>query len=90
MSELKPRAPVRRFDVFAKYNRLQARKEGESAAQAKSYGLWLAKVVAAQKFGRLSKPTGEKKGEEKAKAEKKEIKKKIIYTTVPALIFSSR
>jgi hypothetical protein len=73
MAEEKPRAPVRRFDVFAEYNRLKALKEGQSAAQAKSYGLWVAKVVAAQKFGRLPKPTGEKKeGEQKqAKPEKK-------------------
>lgn len=75
MAELKPNAPIRRFDVFAEYNRLEAMKKGESAAQAKGYGLWLAKVVAAQKFGRLKKPTGEKKeGEEKEK--KKERKKK--------------
>lgn len=70
MPDLKPRAPIRRFDVFAEYNRLKAMKEGESAAQAKGYGIWLAKVVAAQKFGRLPKPTGEKaegKGEEKEK-----------------------
>lgn len=75
MAELKPNAPVRRFDVFAEYNRLKAMKEGESAAQAKGYGLWLAKVVAAQKFGRLAKPTGEKK-EEKEKEKKKGRKKK--------------
>lgn len=72
MAELKPRAPVRRFDVFAEYNRLKARKEGESAAQAKGYGLWVAKVVAAQKFGRMPRPTGEKKeGEEKKPAPRK-------------------
>ena len=66
MAEMKPKATVRRFDVFAEYNRLKARKEGESAAQAKGYGLWVAKVVAAQKFGRMPKPTGEhKEGEEK-------------------------
>ncbi|HZQ05760.1 MAG TPA: hypothetical protein VFD70_04220 [Anaerolineae bacterium] len=60
MADLKPKATVRRFDVFAEYNRLKAMKEGESAAQAKGYGLWVAKVVAAQKFGRMPKPTGEK------------------------------
>src|SRR5438045_3800437 len=70
MADLKPKATVRRFDVFAEYNRLKAMKEGESAAQAKGYGLWLAKVVAAQKFGRMPKPTGEKK-EEKEKKERK-------------------
>src|SRR5262245_56354446 len=72
MSELKPKAPVRRFDVFAEYNRLKAMKEGESAAQAKGEGLWLAKVVAEEKFRRMKKPEGEKKeGEEKKKERKK-------------------
>lgn len=64
----KPRATVRRFDVFAEYNRLKAQKEDKlSAAKAKGYGLWLAKVVAARKFGRLPEP--------KDKGEKKEGKK---------------
>lgn len=75
MAELKPKATVRRFDVFAEYNRLKAMKEGESAAQAKGYGLWLAKVVAAQKFGRMPKPSGEKQ-EGKEKEEKKPRKTK--------------
>ncbi len=70
MEELKPRAPVRRFDVFAEYNRLKAMKEGEKAAQAKGYGLWIAKVVAAQKFGRMPKPTGEKKEGKEGEAKK--------------------
>lgn len=71
MADLKPKATVRRFDVFAEYNRLKAMKEGESAAQAKGYGLWLAKVVAAQKFGRMPKPTGEKKEEKEEKKKRK-------------------
>lgn len=77
MSNLYPNAPIRRFDVFAEYNRLKARKEGQSAAQAKGYGLWVAKVVAAQKFGRLPKP-GSKEAEKKKeqREEKKERKKK--------------
>ena len=29
MADLKPKAPVRRFDVFAEYNRLDAMKKGE-------------------------------------------------------------
>ena len=45
-SELKPRLPVRRFDVFAEYNRLRALKKGLDDAHAKGYGLWVAKVVA--------------------------------------------
>src|ERR1700737_893202 len=53
----KPHAPVRRFDVFAEYNRVKAQKKDRlSAAKAKGYGLWLAKVVAARKFGRVSEP----------------------------------
>jgi hypothetical protein len=71
MADLKPNAPIRRFDVFAEYNRLKARQEGQSAAQAKGYGLWVAKVVAAQKFGRLPKPTGARKAELEAIAKKK-------------------
>lgn len=43
---MKPRLPIRRFDVFAEYNRLKALKKGEDDAHAKGYGLWVAKVVA--------------------------------------------
>ncbi len=75
MPELKPRAPIRRFDVFAEYNRLKAiQEEGLTKSKAKGYGLWVAKVVAAQKFGRMPKPEREKKKEtpeEKAAREKK-------------------
>src|ERR687886_1807490 len=68
MTEPKPRAAIRRFDVFAEYKRIEAMEEKHlSAAKAKGYGLWVAKVVAAQKFGRLPKATekGEKQKEEK-------------------------
>lgn len=75
MSDLKPNAPVRRFDVFAEYSRLKAMKEGESAAQAKGYGIWLAKVVAAKKFGKLEGRPKEK-GTEKEEKKKPERKKK--------------
>jgi len=48
---LKPRAPIRRFDVFAEWNRIRALKEyGFSEDDAKAYGLAVAKVVAARKF----------------------------------------
>jgi hypothetical protein len=47
-----PRMQIRRFDVFAEYNRLQAEEKGQDADAAKGYGLWLAKVVAARKFSR--------------------------------------
>jgi hypothetical protein len=76
MTKLKPKARIRRFDVFAEYNRLRAIKDEHlSAAKAKGYGLWVAKVVAAQKFGRLPKPTAEKmktKSPEERKKEKQE------------------
>jgi hypothetical protein len=76
MIQQKPKAPIRRFDVFAEYNRLRAIKEEHlTAAKAKGYGLWVAKVVAAQKFGRLPKPALEKrkvKTPEEIKKEKSE------------------
>ncbi len=69
MPELDPRAPIRRFDVFAEYNRIKAMKEKKlGIAKAKGYGLWVAKVVAAQKFGRMPRPKpGEKETKEKEK-----------------------
>lgn len=65
----KPKAPVRRFDVFAEYNRQQAIKEGTPVAQAKGYGLWLAKIVAARRSMPSPKPA-EDKGEEKKEKRK--------------------
>ncbi len=52
---VKPQAPIRRFDVFAEYNRQRAIKQGMRADQAKGYGLWLAKVVAARRYGKSTK-----------------------------------
>ncbi len=69
----KPLAPIRRFDVFAEFNRLRGLKEeGLAPNKAKGYGLWLAKVVAAQKFGRMPRPSAKKKG----KAIKREFDKR--------------
>jgi hypothetical protein len=53
--QVKPDKPIRRFDVFAEYRRLDAMDDGMKADQARGYGLWVAKVVAARKFGRLKK-----------------------------------
>ena len=65
MASIRPHAPVRRFDVFAEYTRIKAmREDGMAADKAKGQGIWLAKVIAAQKFGRLSRPSGSK-GEKK-------------------------
>lgn len=47
----RPKQPIRRFDVFAEYQKLQALREGRSLAEAKGYGLWLAKVVAGRRYG---------------------------------------
>jgi hypothetical protein len=63
----KPKAQIRRFDVFAEYSRQEALKDGLPADEAKGYGLWLAKVVAARRF-RGGKPPPERpaaEGEEK-------------------------
>jgi hypothetical protein len=50
----KPQAAIRRFDIFAEYNRQEAmQKKGMRAAEAKGYGLWLAKLVASRR-GRKS------------------------------------
>ncbi len=81
MADIKPKAPVRRFDVFAEYNRIKAIQEDKmTQAKAKGYGLWVAKVVAAQKFGRLPRPTREEREKAKAKTpEEKEKEKKAWH-----------
>lgn len=43
---LYPRLPIRRFDVFAEYNRQEALAKGMPEDEAAGYGLWVAKVVA--------------------------------------------
>jgi len=49
---LAPAAMIRRFDVFAEYNRIKNEQKGMPSDQAKGYALWLAKVIAARKFAR--------------------------------------
>ena len=46
---MKPKATVRRFDVFAEYSKLEALKEGRPLDEAKGHGIWLAKVVASRR-----------------------------------------
>lgn len=54
----RPQAAIRRFDIFAEYNRQDAlQKKGMKAAEAKGYGLWLAKVVASRR-GRKAEDGG--------------------------------
>lgn len=46
-----PKAEIRRFDIFAEWNRLKARRRLRlPEAAARAYGLAVAKVVAARKF----------------------------------------
>ena len=46
-----PRREIRRFDIFAEWNRLKASQQLHlPAAEARAYGLAVAKVVAARKF----------------------------------------
>jgi hypothetical protein len=49
--ELRPRQPVRRFDVFAETKRLEALAHGEPEDVAKGYGIRIAKIVASRRFG---------------------------------------
>jgi hypothetical protein len=51
MTDLKPKAPIRRFDIFADYNRIKNEVSGLPEATAKGDAIWLAKVVAGRRFG---------------------------------------
>jgi hypothetical protein len=73
---MNPRMPVRRFDVFAEYNRQQAIKDGMLEDEAEGYGLWVAKVVAARRYGggpppKPRKQEGGSKEDEQAATEKR-------------------
>jgi hypothetical protein len=56
-----PRQPIRRFDVFAEYSRQERLNKGYPEDEAKGYGVWLAKVVAARRFGAKSDTADRKK-----------------------------
>src|SRR5215207_4684979 len=58
--DLHPRQAIRRFDVFAEYTRQERREKGYPEDQAKGYAIWLAKVVAARRFGQQSSADGKK------------------------------
>src|SRR5579883_1724991 len=53
-AEPRPLAPIRRFDVFAEYKRLEALQRGKPPDEAAGYGIWVAKVVAGRRFGRAA------------------------------------
>jgi hypothetical protein len=56
-----PQQAIRRFDVFAEYSRQEREEKGYPADEAKGYGVWLAKVVAARRFGTKSESSGKAK-----------------------------
>lgn len=51
-----PHKPIRRFDVFAEYTRLERLGKDYPEDESKGYGIWLAKVVASRQ--RRSKDDG--------------------------------
>ena len=55
-----PANTIRRFDVFAEYSRQVRLDKGYAEDEAKGYGIWLAKVVAARLFGAGSAQSGSK------------------------------
>jgi hypothetical protein len=67
----KPANRIRRFDVFAEYRKQEKQDDGMPADQAKGYGLWVAKVVAARKFGRLKDRDEPSETERKARRRRK-------------------
>jgi hypothetical protein len=48
---MNPKAPIRRFDVFAEYTKQKAMQDGMPEDEAEGYGLWVAKVVASRRYG---------------------------------------
>ncbi|HWE62397.1 MAG TPA: hypothetical protein VHB98_11855 [Chloroflexota bacterium] len=75
MADRKPRLPIRRFDVFADYNRVKHEAAGMPEARAKGDAIWLAKVVAGRRGGSASHtapPEGEQTGERARKEAREE------------------
>jgi hypothetical protein len=66
---MKPRFPIRRFDVFADYNRVKNEADGMAEDIAKGRGVWVAKVVAGRRYGSAPPPP---KSDEEWKRSKKE------------------
>ncbi len=65
--ELKPERPIRRFDVFAEYRKQDEQRKGMPEDEAMGYGLWVAKVVAARRFGGGTLKERHEKGKERGK-----------------------
>jgi len=69
-----PLHAIRRFDVFAEFTRQERRDDGYPADEAKGYGIWLAKVVAARRFGKTSDAGDHDRQQAHRKASEKEPK----------------
>ena len=69
---IKPKAPIRRFDVFAEYNRQKALAKGQPSDEAAGYGLWVAKIVAARKFRRERSGDAEDKNKGERRQDERE------------------
>ena len=69
---MKPKNAIRRFDVFAEYQRLKALEKDQMPSDvAKGYGISLAKVVAARRF-RRTREADDRAGEGKKRASSSE------------------
>ena len=76
-NDASPHQPIRRFDVFAEYTRQERREKGFPEDEAKGYGIWLAKVVAARRFGQKSSSDGKKPSKKDAHEEEHEEEPKF-------------
>jgi hypothetical protein len=70
---MKPRFAIRRFDVFAEYNRVKNEASGMPQDQAKGRAIWVAKVVAGRRGGGAapSEPS-ERRGERRIPEEEED------------------
>jgi hypothetical protein len=88
MADSLPNMAIRRFDVFAEYTRQERLSKGYPEDEAKGYGIWLAKVVAARRFGKSgdsksttpkSKSSGETAAEPKFRSVGDELQTDEIF-----------
>ena len=82
MAELKPRFPIRRFDVFADYNRVKNEASGMPQDQAKGRAVWIAKVVAGRRGGGAVAAEPSRKPEERRGREKEEEEEEDKFRSV--------
>jgi hypothetical protein len=75
MAESNPKAPIRRFDVFAEYTKQKAIQDGMPEDEAEGYGLWVAKVVASRRYGGAPITQPPRKGDDEKEDEAPKEKK---------------